>query len=105
MVAPTEAVVKLGHARWRIENNGFNQYVNEWSADHVYKHSPNAIVAFWLLTILAVNLFEVFFCRNLKPQVRHGTTMREIAREIAAELYGGIRRNLGRVEHLRPVPT
>lgn len=32
--APTAAVVALGHARWGIENEGFNETVNRWHADH-----------------------------------------------------------------------
>jgi hypothetical protein len=42
-LASTELVVRLGHARWDIENFGFNELVNGWHADHVYKHDPDAI--------------------------------------------------------------
>jgi hypothetical protein len=31
----TELIVRPGHARWDIENYGFNQPVNDWHADHV----------------------------------------------------------------------
>jgi hypothetical protein len=31
--APTALVVHLGHARWDIENYGFNELVNGWHAD------------------------------------------------------------------------
>ena len=34
----TARVVRLGHQRWDIENQGFNELVNGWHADHVYKH-------------------------------------------------------------------
>ena len=44
--ASPELVVRLGHARWDIENYGFNELVNGWHADHVYKHHPHAIEAF-----------------------------------------------------------
>lgn len=90
--ATTRTIVALGHSRWSIENAGFNEYVNEWSADHVYRHDPNAIVVFWLLTILAIDLFHAFYERNLKPHVRQRHRMRHIARQMAAELYGGLRR-------------
>ena len=33
----TAPVVRLGHQRWDIENQGFNELVNGWHADHVYK--------------------------------------------------------------------
>jgi hypothetical protein len=86
-VAGTKAVVRVGHARWRIENNGFNELVNEWNADHVYKHEPNAMLVFLLLLLLAYNLFHAFLSRNIKPQLRARHTARYFAQLIAAEFY------------------
>jgi len=37
----TESFVVTGHKRWDIENKAFNELVNAWHADHVYKHSPS----------------------------------------------------------------
>jgi hypothetical protein len=42
----TENFVKFAHDRWKIENNGFHELVNQWHADHVYRHDPVAIEAF-----------------------------------------------------------
>ena len=50
-MAPTSVAVRLGHERWSVENQGFNELVNEWHGDHVYKHEPTAILVFGLLTI------------------------------------------------------
>ena len=86
--AKTQTVIQIGHRRWAIENEGFNELVNEWHADHMYKHHPNAIEAFWLLLMLCYNLFHVFIERNLKPQIRWGHTLRHWARVIASEIYG-----------------
>ena len=97
--ASTNAVVDLGHSRWDIENQGFNEAVNQWHSDHVYKHDPTAILAFWLLTMLVLNVFRAFYLRNLKPQRRWQSSMLHIARCLAAELYQG----LGK--HLLPIPT
>jgi hypothetical protein len=44
--APTERIVAWGHQRWDIENFGFNELVNGWEADHIYKHDAEAIEAF-----------------------------------------------------------
>ena len=41
----TARVVGLGHQRWDIANQGGNELVNGWHADHVYKHEPRAIEA------------------------------------------------------------
>jgi hypothetical protein len=88
--APTGVVVQLGHGRWTIENQGFNETTNRWHGDHVYRHHENAILAFWLLTMLACNLFMVFYRRNLKDAVRGAYDMLQIGRMMTAELYQGL---------------
>jgi len=85
--ARTEIVVDIGHSRWSIENEGFNELVNHWHADHVYKHEPTAILNFWLMAMIAYNLFAAFFFRNLKPEVREKYSMLHVARLIISELY------------------
>jgi hypothetical protein len=82
-----ERAVQIGHQRWDIENHGFNELVNGWHADHVYKHHPTAIEAFLLAAFLAYNIFHAFLALNLKPQVRRGKPQTFWARLIAAELY------------------
>lgn len=85
--APTERIVAWGHQRWDIENFGFNELVNGWGADHIYKHESHAIEAFLLLAFLAYNIFHAFLNLNLKPQVRAGKPEIFWARLIAAEIY------------------
>jgi hypothetical protein len=84
----TEPFVITGHKRWDIENKAFNELVNFWHADHVYKHTPMAIEACWLLTMLAYNLFEAFINLNLKPVLREAHTKEHFGRMIAGEIYG-----------------
>jgi len=84
---PTEQFIKIAHGRWKIENNGFNELVNYWHADHVYRHDPVAIEAFLLLTMLAFILFHAFIGLNLKPEIRNKYTKRHWAQVITAELY------------------
>lgn len=88
--ASTQAAVDIGHSRWCIENEGFNELVNHWFANHIYKHAATAIMNFWLMTMVAYVLFRAFFLRNLKPEVRKGKTMLHFAHLIAATIYGGI---------------
>jgi hypothetical protein len=85
--APTKVAVDLGHGRWKIENEGFNELVNHQHADHVYKHQPHAMLVFCLLAMLCLNVFLVFYRRNLKPPLRARCNMLTIARRIAGELY------------------
>lgn len=89
-IASTATVLSLGHSRWTIENQGFNEMVNHWHADHVYRHQGTAILVFWLLAMVCLNVFLAFYRRNLKPAARVGASMLHVARQMAAELYGGI---------------
>ena len=85
--AATGAVVQLGHARWDIENDGFNELANPCQANHVYKHEPTALLVFWLLAVICHNVFVSFYRRNLKPALRQAVSMLHVARQVTAELY------------------
>ena len=86
-LAPTRGRGDMGHDRWTIENQGFNELVNRWHADHVYKHDPTAMLVFLLLAMLCLNVFLAFYRRNLKPAARQAASMLHVARLIATELY------------------
>lgn len=94
--ANSKAVVELGHNRWLIENHGFNETVNEWHGDHVYKHEPTAILVFQLLCLMVYGLFHAFWRRNLKPAFKAKFTMRHVARVILQGLYRGLHERLPR---------
>lgn len=91
-LAPTAVVVRIGHRRWSIENEAFNELVNEWDADHVCKHNLTAILALWLLLCLAYNLFHVFVGRGLKPALRAHHTLKHWADLLLAGFYDGLPR-------------
>ena len=84
--ASTSAVIRLGHLRWRIENRALNEMVNYWSADHVYRHHPTAITAFWLTLMLVLNLFRAFLFLNIKPCRRAGHSQLFFARLLFSDL-------------------
>ena len=83
----TEAVVKLGHGRWAIENQGFNEAVNRWHSDRIFKHDAVAILVFWLMCMIAYNVFQWFFHRNLKPAYAAKVTMQHVAHILDSCLY------------------
>lgn len=87
MQARTALVVEIGHQRWDIENYGFNELVNGWHADHVYRHDPHAIECFLLMAFLAYDLFHAFLALNLKPQIRRGKTELFWSHLMATEIY------------------
>ncbi len=67
-LAGLKNTVAICHSRWQIENQCFNETVNTWNADHVYRHSANAIIAFLLLLFICVNIFNIFRIRNIKDR-------------------------------------
>ncbi len=89
--AATGAVVQLGHARWAIENEGFNELVTRWHADHVYRHEATALLVFTLLAMLCLNVFVAFYRRDLKPAARAASSRLHVARQATAELYASPR--------------
>jgi len=92
--ASTETIVKLGHSRWLVENRALNEMVTSWHADHVYKHHPNAIAAFWLTLMFVLNLFRAFVYLNIKPCLRFRHTDLYFARLIFAGLCEGTYRKI-----------
>jgi hypothetical protein len=85
--ATTKDVIDLGRSRWDIENRGFNEGASHYKIDHVYRHDLHAMLVILLLAMLAMNLFEVFYRRNLKPQVRDRYSKLDVARMVKAALY------------------
>lgn len=83
----TEEFVKLAHSRWSIENNGFNEFVTYWHADHTYKHNQNAMTGFWLIIMIAYNLFHAFIRLNVKRELRERHTKLYFMMMITAELF------------------
>jgi hypothetical protein len=83
---PTETFIVLAHRRWDIENRAFNELVTQWHADHVYKNHYAAIEFFWLLNMIAFNIFQAFLFFNIKPQRRLLFTKIMIAQAMLSEL-------------------
>lgn len=84
---PTDTFIAFAHRRWDIENRAFNELVNHWHADHVYNNQYAAIEFFWLLTMLAFNIFQAFYFGNLKPQRRQTVSKVMVARLLFCELF------------------
>jgi hypothetical protein len=58
--------LKIGRARWHLENTGFHQFVRYWNLNHVFRHTDNALLAVLLLWTLAFDLLQLFIYRRLK---------------------------------------
>ena len=92
----SEIVGLLGHDRWKIENEGFNELVTHWHANHYFHHHPNSILVLWLMLFMAHAIFHCFHKRNLKPEQREHHTVIFFAKLMAANL---------RCENWWPPPT
>lgn len=57
--------LQIIRARWHIEDTGFNQWIQYWNFGHVFRHTPNALMAVLLLWTLAFNLLQLFVYRRL----------------------------------------
>ena len=86
-----QAVHKLHRSRWHIENTGFNQWAQHWHLDHVFRHSPGAVVAVMLLWCLAFNLMQLFVYKRLrKPRVPRDPCKTLLA--LVAEMFADLAR-------------
>jgi hypothetical protein len=79
-------IARWGHARWDIENRGFNELSQHWAMDHCFHHHPTAILAILLILAMAFALTTFFFDRNLKPAIRQGKTRLHLASLLADDL-------------------
>jgi hypothetical protein len=67
-LAGLKNTVSVCYSQWQIENQCSGETVNTWKADHIYRHSANAIIAFLLLLFICVNIFNIFKLRNIKDR-------------------------------------
>ena len=58
--------LKINRSRWHIENTAFNQWIQRWNFDHVFRHTANAVLVVLLLWTLAFNLLQLFVYRRLR---------------------------------------
>lgn len=83
---PTPHFIEVAHDRWDVENRAFNELATFWHIDHTYHHDANAMLNFWLITMLAYNLFHAFYFGSLKPQARTGKSKYRFLEYIKADL-------------------
>jgi Transposase DDE domain len=86
---PAGKIQRWGHARWDIENRGFNELVTLWHMDHCFVHQVIALEALLLTLALAFVLTYVFYVRNLKPAARRALTRLALADRLREDLTQG----------------
>jgi hypothetical protein len=76
---PAGKIQRWGHARWDLENRGFNELASLWHMDHCFVHQVVAVDALLLTLALAFVLTYLFYARNLKPTAQRPLTRLALA--------------------------
>lgn len=85
--ALTDIVCQIGHSRWDIENQGFNEAVTFYNIDHCFAHHPNAIEAVILIYLIVYIVHKAFFFLNLKPAFRNLHSLHHIILLIMSNFF------------------
>jgi hypothetical protein len=73
---------RIGHQRWGVENRAFNELTQHYHLEHCPHHEPVAIVAWLLVLVLGLVLFE-WFGRLHSQLWRAGrVSLQELARQL-----------------------
>ena len=101
---PANLVRRLGHDRWKLENNGWNDLTQNWAFKHGFLHAcqhrphlgspdgkrqpvPNrGLAAVTLILMLAFTLCSAFTLRHSKLVRRYRMTSLEVARQLHRSL-------------------
>lgn len=79
----------LGHLRWKIENNAFDELTQHWHLTHVAHHQPVAMVALLWIKIIAFTLFHAFAILHGKLFRLGKVTLQELRKRIYRSLLCG----------------
>lgn len=64
-----ETILKIMHARWNIENNGFRTLKQRFNIEHIFIGNNNAINVIVQMIFMVFNLLELYFKVRLKNKV------------------------------------
>ena len=81
-----ETLWKIMHKRWDIENNVFHQLKTECHLDHCYLHSPTGIDAIVGFMMIAFNLTQLYFFRNIRGFKEKGFLQIDIIEDLKDEM-------------------
>ena len=73
-----KGIWQIGHGRWAIENKAFNLLTRTYHLTHCFHHHPVAMVAWLLLTLLAVNLTALFYRHWVAPRAEADYTWSDL---------------------------
>jgi len=83
------AIRDLGHLRWKIENNAFDELTQHWHLTHVAHHQPVAVEALLWIKLIAFTLFHAFAILHGKLFRLGKVTLQELRKRIYRSLLCG----------------
>jgi hypothetical protein len=84
------AVIRvLGHLRWKIENNAFNELTQSWGLTHCAHHHPIALQVLLWIKIIAFTLFHAYAILHGKLLRLRRVTFQELRKRIYRSLLCG----------------
>lgn len=84
------AVIRdLGHLRWKIENNAFNELTQGWHLTHCAHHHPTSLPVLLWIKIIAFTLFHAFALLHGKLFRLGKVTFQELRKRIYRSLLCG----------------
>ena len=79
---PTESAWRILHRRWDIENKTFYGLKEYWGFGRNYHHDAEAFMAMLWLTLIAANLFYLFYYRRMHRYFAKGLSMKLLRHEL-----------------------
>jgi hypothetical protein len=79
----------LGHLRWKIENNAFNELTQAWHLTHCAHHHPVSLQVLLWIKIIAFTLFHAFVLLHGKLFRLGKVTFQELRKRIYRSLLCG----------------
>jgi hypothetical protein len=80
----------IGHLRWKIENNAFDELTQHWHLTHCAHHQPVAVLALLWIKIIAFTLFHAFAILHGKLFRLGKVTLQELRKRIYRSLLCGL---------------
>ena len=69
-----ETINKIMHARWDIENDGFNELKNYWNMNHCFMADEKGINVILQMIIMSYNLWKLYIYGHLHNFEKMGMT-------------------------------
>ena len=81
-----ETINKIMHARWDIENDGFNELKNYWNMNHCFMADEKGINVILQMIIMSYNLWELYIYGHLHNFEKMGMTKKGYIEMIVEKL-------------------